>query len=196
MILSVINMETEPVRDIKNVKLNRRNVKGKFTRCAKILLRAIDETRPKCVITEAFQAVAGEFEKLQSIHEVLVGLIEDDDAFQHEEDWITDVENDFISIKIRKEGFEKQVSTESNFNNNAVSRGNSSESDELPTQSVSAHVEYNSSDVSSQRHNNTRSVFKVEKPKLPKFIGDIRDYLMFKADFKEFVEINILNGKL
>ncbi|CAB4024776.1 PREDICTED: uncharacterized protein LOC107337338 [Paramuricea clavata] len=30
--------------------------------------------------------------------------------------------------------------------------------------------------------------FKVEKPKLPKFSGDVRDYVMFRADYKHVVE--------
>jgi hypothetical protein len=30
--------------------------------------------------------------------------------------------------------------------------------------------------------------FKVEKPKLPKFSGDVRDYVIFRADFKHAVE--------
>ena len=37
--------------------------------------------------------------------------------------------------------------------------------------------------------NETNScAFKVEKPKLPKFKGDVRDYFVFRADFKHVVE--------
>jgi hypothetical protein len=38
--------------------------------------------------------------------------------------------------------------------------------------------------------------FKVEKPKLPKFSGDVRDYVIFRADFKHVVESQfLLQGK-
>ena len=30
--------------------------------------------------------------------------------------------------------------------------------------------------------------FKMEKPKMPKFSGDIREYAIFKADFKHVIE--------
>ena len=30
--------------------------------------------------------------------------------------------------------------------------------------------------------------FKIEKPKLPKFSGDVRDYVIFRADFKHAIE--------
>ena len=37
--------------------------------------------------------------------------------------------------------------------------------------------------------NETNScAFKVEKPKLPKFKGDVRDCFVFRADFKHVVE--------
>lgn len=31
--------------------------------------------------------------------------------------------------------------------------------------------------------------FKMEKPKLPKFAGDVREYAIFKADFKHAIEV-------
>lgn len=35
---------------------------------------------------------------------------------------------------------------------------------------------------------NTECAFRMEKPKMPKFSGDVRDYVIFKADFKHLVE--------
>ena len=36
--------------------------------------------------------------------------------------------------------------------------------------------------------NNNQSNYQMEKPKLPRFTGDVRDYAIFKADFKHIVE--------
>ena len=36
--------------------------------------------------------------------------------------------------------------------------------------------------------NNTQSAFRMEKPKMPKFSGDVREFAIFKADFKHLVE--------
>ncbi len=36
--------------------------------------------------------------------------------------------------------------------------------------------------------NNSQSNYQMEKPKLPRFTGDVRDYAIFKADFKHIVE--------
>ena len=36
--------------------------------------------------------------------------------------------------------------------------------------------------------NNTQSAFRMEKPKMPKFSGDVREFAIFKADFKHLIE--------
>ena len=36
--------------------------------------------------------------------------------------------------------------------------------------------------------NNTQSAFRMEKPKMPKFSGDVREFAIFKGDFKHLVE--------
>ena len=36
--------------------------------------------------------------------------------------------------------------------------------------------------------NNTQMAFRMEKPKMPKFSGDVREFAIFKADFKHLVE--------
>ena len=37
---------------------------------------------------------------------------------------------------------------------------------------------------------NTECAFRMEKPKLPKFSGDVRDYMIFKADFTANVTLS------
>ncbi|XP_071941071.1 uncharacterized protein [Antedon mediterranea] len=36
-------------------------------------------------------------------------------------------------------------------------------------------------------------LFKIERPKLPKFSGDVRDYYIFRADFRQFIESRYSN---
>ena len=45
-----------------------------------------------------------------------------------------------------------------------------------------------SSPAGKNNDNSNECSFRMEKPKLPKFSGEIRDYKIFKADFKHLVE--------
>ena len=47
---------------------------------------------------------------------------------------------------------------------------------------------YNNSESPTNNKEVKSCAFKVEKPKLPKFSGDVRDYVIFRADFKYVVE--------
>ena len=68
---------------------------------------------------------------------------------------------------------------------------------------ANATTEQNTSPVNANG-NSTQSSFRMEKPKLPNFSGDVREFAIFKADFKHLVEaryskrdsITILRGRL
>ena len=45
-----------------------------------------------------------------------------------------------------------------------------------------------SSPAAKSNDNSNEYAFRMEKPKMPKFAGDVRDYSIFKADFKHLVE--------
>ena len=45
-----------------------------------------------------------------------------------------------------------------------------------------------SSPAAKSNNNSNECAFRIEKPKMPKFAGDINDYSIFKADFKHLVE--------
>ena len=63
-----------------------------------------------------------------------------------------------------------------NVTSNAVSQNTSTPSDD------------NMEQASSGAAQNNRSVFRLQKPKLPEFAGDVRDYAIFRSDFKYAVE--------
>ena len=44
------------------------------------------------------------------------------------------------------------------------------------------------SSLGAENSNKSECAFRMEKPKMPKFWGDVRDYVIFKADFKHLVE--------
>ena len=58
---------------------------------------------------------------------------------------------------------------------------------ELTPQPVAQQMDNNSESPTSNKEVKS-CAFKVEKPKLPKFSGDVRDYVIFRADFKHAVE--------
>ena len=48
-------------------------------------------------------------------------------------------------------------------------------------------TEQNTPPVNTNGHK-TQSALRMEKPKMPKFPGDVREFAIFKADFKHLVE--------
>ena len=44
------------------------------------------------------------------------------------------------------------------------------------------------SSLGAENSNKSECAFGMEKPKMPKFSGDLRDYVIFKADFKHLIE--------
>ena len=66
-----------------------------------------------------------------------------------------------------------------------------STSETIPNNANGTSSEVNSSATPSQEQINTENSacgFKMEKPKMPTFSGDVRDYVIFRADFKHVVD--------
>ena len=55
------------------------------------------------------------------------------------------------------------------------------------------HASVNNDSLQSVIPSGTSCNFKIEKPKLPKFSGDVREYVIFKADFKHAIEAKYSN---
>ena len=49
-------------------------------------------------------------------------------------------------------------------------------------------TEQNTPQMVNANGNNTQSAFRMEKAKMPKFSGDVREFAIFKADFKHLLE--------
>ena len=186
--------QEEAEQELRDSKIQRRNAKGRFTRCMKSVVFLVDNRRPQADIEEAFQALTDTLANVQEKHELLVSKISEDEEYLKEEEWLSQIEVDFMRIKIMKD----EYIIEKNKAKTKVM-----EQEEVPVQvevPVQGEVPVQVEAIITGQEQNAETqaaeirpvshprVFKIEKPQLPKFSGDVRDYLMFKADFKEFVE--------
>ena len=58
-----------------------------------------------------------------------------------------------------------------------------------PTAPTSGSLDSTGNTGGTETHvNNSQSLFRIEKPKMPKFAGDVREFGTFRADFKHLVE--------
>ena len=186
--------DEEPDQALKDIKIQRRNAKGKFTRSLKSLILVLDNNRPEVEIEQAFQSVSDSLENVQVKHEALVSKISEEEEYLKEEEWLSQIEEDFIKMKIRKEKYicewKKPKAEETSVSEDSVPTDTVTESTgpEINPE-VDGEVEAVATGAGSATSTGSHTrLFKIEKPQLPKFSGDVRDYLMFKRDFKEFVE--------
>ena len=83
--------------------------------------------------------------------------------------------------------------TSANDNDNPVSAfQTTNEISEVPGGGVSGNVNPNKSDdkvisPDAAHHPGITCGFKMEKPKMPKFAGDVREYAIFRSDFKRTI---------
>ena len=197
-----------------DAKKARRNAKSSLTRHCNNLVRMIENNRPLEEVKEALNLVETDYKTAVTKHEELVEQI-DDEEYAKEEKWIEDICERTLHLKFRAKDYtlklqqaqatqdkdgeiaksqQTQVTQESNVENaNTVTID--SETD--PTNVVDnlellSEPEEDATSVTSEKPNVETKIdscaFKVKKPKLPKFKGDARDYVVFRSDFKNVVE--------
>ena len=203
--------EQELLKVVKEAKIGRRNAKAALTRAGKTLRHALQGQRPSEEVKESLTKLQEAYEKLIIKHEEYTKLIEDDAEFEKEEDWLADCQEAFMSFeiegKLHLDKATKQAIEESTTNSqssvNASDEQNENNSEQNEINNVIVDVEQDSAtpvstDVSTGSESNATGGevptensacgFKMEKPKLPKFSGDVREYAIFKADFKHAIE--------
>ena len=152
--------EAPKVDDTKQLKLKRRSAKANVTRKGKVVEQLLEEKCSKQEVTEAFTQMKIAFEGLQEKHESYVMTIEDDTEFEEEEVWLDGIQSRFLTIKFKVKDYEKE---------DDVSVDEKPDGDPDDSNKVA------------------KCNFKMEKPKLPTFSGDVREYSIFKADFRHLV---------
>ena len=109
---------------------------------------------------------------MQDAHDTYSLSIEDDEEFEKEEEWMENCQKNFLHYQIAVHDYSPSpaVATEIMVDPSRVA-GN-------PGEAVSP----SSSTVTQP------SCFKIERPKLPKFSGDVREYSVFKSDFTHIID--------
>ncbi len=203
-------------KELSESKLRRRTAKAALTRLSKTLRIKLENSRPPNEVTETFVKVKRAYDDLVAKHEEYAQKIEDDKAFEVEERWLEDSQvvytrlemdtNDYIlknkgmQEALGGSGEQPEVSSDNN-GNEAQPDGEQSETvgetsvTEQQTVDMSNQEEINNSQASVTQqseslpqNNPTPCGFKMEKPKMPRFAGDVRDYVIFRADFKHAVD--------
>ena len=164
---------------IKQAKIKWSNCKGTLTCQGKVVCHRLSANRPAEEIRKELKKYELAFEDLLSKHEEFLMLLEDDEQFEHEEAWMEECQEIYLKLSTASQASQEHVAE---VQNSIVD--NFQGADNLITNDI---TEQNTPPVNANG-NNTQSSFRMEKPKMPKFSGDVRQFAIFKADFKHLVE--------
>ncbi|XP_046862937.1 uncharacterized protein LOC124456562 [Xenia sp. Carnegie-2017] len=174
---------------LKTAKLKRRAAKSTLTRLGKALNHLCINKRPANEVSDYLVKVKQAFDNVVEKHELYANLIMNDEAFEAEEHCASNMSPAAIEENPTSVGDEMSNVAESSH---AVI---SEESVNAPTEISPTNEENFPNQITFQSEvknesENTRSPcgFQMEKPKLPKFSGDVREYAIFRADFKHTIE--------
>ena len=206
---------TEQAKAVKDEKVTRRNSKGALTRLSNTLNMLCSENRNVSDIEEVLLKFKSQFDIVTQKHEELIALICDDEQYEIEEQWMTHCLEEFLKQEFQTQDYLKKMkdseqvtadhendhSTEQNLSfvesnpahaepDTGQNHVHGGDSHELPAanqnENILINVNENANTISALNAISECS-FKVEKPKLPKFSGNIMEYAMFKSDFKHIV---------
>ena len=98
--------------DIQKAKASRRTAKVSLTRAGKALRSMVESKRPASEVRESFVKMQEAYEKLIVKHEDVTQLIETDEEFAKEEEWLEESLEMFIRLEIyAKEYIDQSVAT-------------------------------------------------------------------------------------
>ena len=137
-------------------------------------------------------------------HEKYTEFIEDDKAFETEEKWLEDCQQQFLALEARAKNYLEETMKANNLkpningeNNAKVSvseetQGNRNEEEiaqlEAPQEdSTQVETQQTSQNTIAQDDSTEKCAFRIEKPRMPNFAGDVREYAIFKSDFEHII---------
>ena len=88
---------------VKQAKTDRRIANSNFTRVGKGLVRAVEYKRPPNEVRQAVIKLQGAYDNLVAKHEDYAKHIEDDEAYETEEKWLSECQESFIRLDGRRE---------------------------------------------------------------------------------------------
>ena len=107
---------------LKQAKTDRRSAKSAFTRAGKALVHAVEHKRPPNEVREVLIKLQGVYENLVVKHEDYTKLIEDDSAYETEEQWLSDCQEIFMRLEVDAKMFFESV--EQSSSNDLAKNGN------------------------------------------------------------------------
>ena len=188
----------------KAAKLTRRNAKASLTRSGRALVHRITNQRSVDEVKETLAIVENVYNDLVQKHEKFTELIEEDKAFEVEEHWLEECQRHFLNLDSRATEYLQETLDEKGSSKKDDNEQGRITVDDEATENENTNVEEFSSgsQVETPRNQNNEQAgqdsiaqgdtseicaFKIEKPKMPRFNGDVRDYTIFKADFKYII---------
>ena len=184
----------------------------------KSLSYLIESKRPGKEARDVLSKVQKAYDKLIENHEEFTKLIEDDKEFEEQEAWLEESQYMFLSLETDTKLFlesteelpkespikeNRHNDTENSLedtSNSELTRSRITRSDNVDSFNLAtelSYVENNASTVSEVVKEGSESVevikketcsFKMEKPKILKFSGDVREYAIFRSDFKHAID--------
>ena len=103
----------------KEAKINRRTAKAALTRCGKTVNNLLSGKRPESEVKESLTKYQESFGHLVELHEQYVKLIEDDNEFEMEEEWLGQCQESFMEIE-----YHAKVYIEGNIGEGKENKGN------------------------------------------------------------------------
>lgn len=85
---------------LKQAKTERRTAKSAFTRVGKALVHAVEHKRAPNDVREAVVKLQGECENLVAKHKEYAKLVEDDEAYETEEMWLSECQEIFMRLEV------------------------------------------------------------------------------------------------
>nr|XP_054771658.1 uncharacterized protein LOC129279581 [Lytechinus pictus] len=174
--------------DKKSLKLKRRGAKARLTRHSNGLQILLNNNREVPEIQSAYSKFEQAYGDLQETHENFTMTIDDDAEFEIEEQWMGDCQKEFLKLQIEVTDYCSQTSSGVKTPTEQVLPQS-----EMPPMQGGSPIPPESAilyppPLQNPGMSDARCSFKVEKPKLPKFAGDVRDYEIFRSDFVHMVD--------
>lgn len=190
-------------------KLKRRTSKTRFTRQKRALESLLEEGSLE-ELTSEFDKLELALGELQERHDEYCETIVDSAAYDKEEEYIQGCIDEYAAVKTRFKSVIKGLSQpqmpvlpllpEQSNQNPPASTDRASPLPLTPTSEQRKELK----ETCNEQHVSSKLRPRVEKPKLPVFAGDVRDYHTFKDDFQHMVDpmydardaVSILRGSL
>ena len=204
---------------LKEAKKKRRCAKSSVTRAGNGLDYLLQNNRPNPEVEESLANLEALYKKLIEKHEEYIEFVDSDEEFKTEEVWIDDCQQRFMQLRIKTKDYlmvkSQGQSVENVIENDAtpevtiehseivvtVNDGGEQGDEANPGSSKNPFQQGQGQETVRLNENNDSDLhvqpicsFKMEKPKLPRFSGDVREYSIFRDDFKHVIEaIDIAN---